>query len=146
MLFVLWIMFFILNQYENADIFGILVDLFGKWFGKLLGTVYLLFFAAELLSVLLTYVEIVQVFIYPSMPFFVMGLLLLILVVYTVLGGIRVVVGVAFLFSFLSLWTLLLLYDPITRMEIAHFQPMFDASIYRITKRSPNNYLFFSWL
>ena len=134
MLAVLWAMFFILKQYENADIFGIQVDLFGKWFGKLLGTVYLLFFAAELLSILLTYVEIIQVFIYPTMPFFVMGLLLLILVVYTVLGGIRVVVGVVFLFSFLSLWTFLLLYDPITRMEIAHFQPMFDASFTELLK------------
>ena len=134
MLLVLWTMFHILNQYDNADIFGIQVDIFGKWLGKLLGTGYLLLFFAELLSVLLTYIEVIQVFIYPTMPSFVMGLLLLILVVYTVLGGIRVVVGVAFLFALLSLWILLLLYDPVTRMEIAHFQPMFDASISELLK------------
>lgn len=129
MLIVLWTMFLILSQYENADIYGIQVDVFGKWFGKFLGTIYLLFFVAELLSVLLSYVEVIQVFIYPTITPFFMALLLLMLIVYSVLGGIRVVVGIVFLFVLLSLWVLVLLYDPITRMEIAHFQPMFEASI-----------------
>src|SRR5690625_27676 len=34
---------YILKQYENADIFSIQVDLFGKWIGKALGTLYILF-------------------------------------------------------------------------------------------------------
>lgn len=134
MLIVLWIMFLILSQYENADIFGIQVDIFGKWFGKLLGTIYIVFFAAELFSVLITYIEVVQVFLFPTMPTFLMGLLLLILVVYSVIGGIRVIVGVVFLFVLLSPWIFVLLYDPITRMEIAHFQPMFEASITDLLK------------
>ena len=134
MLIVLWTMFLILSQYENADIFGIQVDIFGKWFGKLLGTIYIVLFAAELLSVLLTYIEVVQVFLFPTIPSFVMGLLLLILVVYSVIGGIRVVVGVVYLFVLLSPWIFVLLYDPVTRMEIAHFQPMFEATITDLLK------------
>ena len=134
MLIVLWTMFLILGQYENADIFGIQVDIFGKWFGKLLGTIYIVFFAAELLSVLLSYIEAIQVFLFPTMPSFVMGLLLLVLVVYSVIGGIRVVVGVVYLFVLLTPWIIILLYDPITRMEFAHFQPMFEASITDLLK------------
>jgi len=125
---VAWVMFIILNQYKNTDIFGIQVDIFGKWIGKLLGTIYIVFFAAELLSVLLTYVEIVQIFLYPTIPTLVMGLILMILVVYSVLGGIRVIVGVVFLFVLATPWVFILLYDPITRMEILHFHPMFQAS------------------
>lgn len=134
MLIVLWAMFLILNQYENADIFSIQVDIFGKWLGKLLGSIYILFFIAALISILLSYIEVIQLFLYPSMPSFVMGLLLLILVVYSVLGGIRVVVGVVFIFALLSPWIFILLYDPITRMEIAHFQPMFEASMTDLIK------------
>ena len=134
MLIVLWAMFLILSQYENADIFGIQVDIFGKWFGKLLGTIYILFFSAELLSVLLIYIEVVQVFLFPTIPSFVMGLLLLILVVYSVIGGIRVVVGVVYLFVLLSPWIFVLLFDPITRIEIVHFLPMFEASITDLLK------------
>lgn len=128
-LFIVWTMFMILNQYENADIFSIQVDVFGKWIGKFLGTCYLIFFTAELLTILLSYTEIVQIFLLPSMPSFIMGLLLMILVIFSVLGGIRVVVGVCFLLTIMSLWVFVLLYDPISRMETDHFLPLFEASV-----------------
>src|SRR5690625_1282934 len=131
---VAWVMFIILNQYKNADIFGIQIDIFGKWIGKLLGTIYIVFFAAELLSVLLTYIEVIQIFLYPTISTFVMGLILMILVVYSILGGIRVIVGVVFLFVLVIPWVFILLYDPITRMEILHFYPMFQASVTDLLK------------
>ncbi len=134
MLLITWIMFVILNRYENADILGIQVDIFGNGIGKLLGTGYLLFLFCELLSVLLTYIEVVQIFIFPTIPSSVMAILLLGLIVYSILGGIRIVVGVVFLFVILSLWVFILLYDPITRMEVSHFLPMFEASIPELLK------------
>lgn len=129
MLIVVLVMFLILNQYENVDIFGIQVDVFGKWLGKFLGSVYIIYFLLGILSILLTYIQVIKIFIYPTMPSVVMGLLLLGLVVYGVLGGIRTIVGVAFVFFLLTPWILILLYDPIGRMEMTHFQPMFQASV-----------------
>ncbi|HLR81404.1 MAG TPA: GerAB/ArcD/ProY family transporter, partial [Bacillota bacterium] len=38
---VVFAMIFILEQYESADIFGIQVDVFGQWIGKLLGIIYI---------------------------------------------------------------------------------------------------------
>lgn len=128
MVILIFMMFLILNKYENADIFGIQVDLFGKWIGKSLGIVYIAYFSLSLLSILITYIQVIQIFIYPHLPSFIMGVLLLGLVVYSVLGGIRVIVGVVFIFFFLSFWILFFLYDPISRMEMTHFQPMFQAS------------------
>ena len=134
MILVIAAMLYILKQYENADIFSIQVDLFGKWIGKTLGTLYILFLISGLAIALKTYIQVIQIFIYPQIPSYIMGLLLLILVVYTVHGGIRVVVGVSFLFFFLSLWLLLLLFSPITNMDITHFQPVFNASIADLLK------------
>ena len=134
MILLVWTMFVILGQYENADIFSIQVDLFGKWIGKALGTIYILFFMAELLSVLISYIQIVHVFLFPTMPSYIMAFLLIFLATYAVLGGIRVVVGTVFLFSLLSPWILVLLYDPITRMEWSHFLPLFDASMIELLK------------
>lgn len=128
MIIVAYVMIRILKQYENADIFGIQVDIFGKWIGKVLGSIYILYFAASFISIILTYIEVVQVFLYPTMPSFIIGLLLLCLVVYSVLGGIKTIVGVVFLFFFLTQWLLFLLYDPITRLDWDHFLPMFQAS------------------
>lgn len=131
---IITILFKILDKYENSDIFGIQVDIFGEWLGKILGTIYIIYFVLSVLSILLTYIQVIQIFIYPSIPSFIMGLLLLCLVVYSVLGGIRTVVGVTFIFFLLSFWILFFLYDPISRMEITHFQPMFQASITELLK------------
>ncbi len=129
MMLIVAVLFVILKQYENSDIIGIQADIFGKWLGKLLGTIYLVYFFLSLLSVLLTYVQMIQIFIYPTLPSSLMALLLLIIIVYSVLGGIRTVVGVVFIFFFLSSWILILLYNPMTQIEVTHFQPMFQASL-----------------
>src|SRR5690606_41065348 len=38
MVILLYVMFHILKQYESADIFGIQVDVFGRFFGTILGS------------------------------------------------------------------------------------------------------------
>lgn len=134
MLLVLYVIFLILNQYKNADLFGIQVDIFGRWIGKILGTLFIVYFLNVAMSVLLTYVHVIQLFIYPTMSSFLMGLLLLSLVVYGILGGIRVIVGITFIFFILTPWILIFLYDPISRMEMTHFQPMFQTSIKNLLK------------
>ncbi|WP_099157389.1 GerAB/ArcD/ProY family transporter [Virgibacillus ndiopensis] len=128
-LMVLFVMLLILNSYENADIFGIQVDIFGKWIGKILGTIYIVYFIFTFFSVLVTYIEVIQIFIFPKISPFFLGILLLLLVIYSIVGGIRVIVGVSFTFFVLSHWLLFLLYEPALRMDLTHFQPVFDASI-----------------
>lgn len=121
-------MIFILSKYKNADILGIQIDIFGKWIGKLLGTVYLVYIFFTLLSVLITYIEVIQVFLFPMISPWLMGSLLLMLVVYAALGGLRVVVGVTFIFFFLAFWLVPFLYKPASLMDFAHFQPPLVAS------------------
>ncbi len=128
------IMFAILSRYENTDIFGIQHHIFGNFLGKFMGIVCILFFFIQLLTTLITYIEVVQIFLFPSMPTVVMTFLLLIPICYSILGGLRIVVGVVFLFSFLSFWIVVLIYDPITRMDVTHFLPMFEASLTDLLK------------
>lgn len=122
------VMFIILNQYENADIFGIQIDVFGQVIGKVLGMVYVGYFGLVLITVLTTYIQIVKLFLYPTMPQYVIGFFILLLVIYSIFGGIRAIAGVAFIFFISSQFLLFLLYDPILRMEWGHFLPMFQAS------------------
>lgn len=144
MLVIVSIMFTILSRYPKSDIFGIQVDLFGNLFGKLLGVGYLLFLILELLTVLLNYINIVRVFIFPTFPVSVLSVILLTLIGYSVLGGFRVLVGAVFLFFIMSMWMVLLVYDPISRMESSHFFPMFDASFIDLLKGAQaTSYTFF---
>ncbi|QHE51205.1 GerAB/ArcD/ProY family transporter [Pontibacillus sp. HMF3514] len=123
-----FVMITILRQYQNADLFGIQRDLFGKWINIILGTAFSIYVFAVLLSVLLNYVEVVQVFIFPTMPTWLISLFLISLGVYAVLGGIRIVAGSAFLFFFATIWLTGFLYKPISLMEMNHFSPIMDAS------------------
>lgn len=128
------VMFYILKQYNNTDIFGIQVDLFGQWIGKLLGTVYIVYFAATFITVLATYIQVIRIFLYPTFPIYMLALLLLALIIYSIFGGFRVIVGIAFIFLLLTQLLLFLLYDPITRMNWNHFFPMFQAPVMDILK------------
>lgn len=134
LILILSVIIYILSQYENSDIFGIQVDIFGSFIGKVLGSIYIIYLAMALLSVMLTYIEVVQVFIRPTMPSYVIGGLILILVIYCIWGGVKVIVGVAFLFFVLSQWLLILLYDPILRMDWSHLLPVLDASFIELLK------------
>lgn len=144
MLIVLGVMLLILKSYDNADIFGIQVDVFGKWIGKLLGTIYIFHFAITLLIVLVTYIEVVQLFIFPQINTWLVGFLLLSLVVYCVAGGLRSVIGVVFLFFVLSHWLLLLLYKPISLIDVSHYQPVLQASIIDLLKGAKSSITMFS--
>ncbi|MFB4167035.1 GerAB/ArcD/ProY family transporter [Virgibacillus sp. JSM 102003] len=134
LLLVLFVMFRILDQYENADIFGIQVDIFGKWLGKLLGTIYIIYFATALLSVILNYIDVVRVFIFPEISSLILGALLISLIIYCIYGGLRVIIGVVFIFFFSAHWLLFLLYEPLIRMDLTHFQPFFQASFTDLLK------------
>ncbi|CDQ40767.1 MULTISPECIES: GerAB/ArcD/ProY family transporter [Virgibacillus] len=126
---LLSVMFLILKPYDNADIFGIQIDIFGNWIGKLLGTIYIAYFVLNLFTVLITYIEVVTIFIFPDLNNFFMAILLVALILYSTIGGIRVIIGVCFLFFILSHWLVLLLAQPIWEMDWSHFQPMFQSSL-----------------
>ncbi|KGP90348.1 spore gernimation protein [Pontibacillus chungwhensis BH030062] len=124
----------ILQQYESADLPGIQVDIFGRIIGKFLGTVAALYFFGFMITLLLNYIEVVQVFLFPTIPTWLVCFFLLSLVVYAVLGGIRVIVGVSFLFFVGTVWLLAVLYKPITLMEWNHFLPIMGTSYTDIIK------------
>lgn len=128
-LLLIFTMLYILRQYENADILGIQTDLFGSFISKAIGIVYIVFFASQILATLLIYIEIIQAFIFPESNSFVLGFMLLSLIVYSLLGGLRVVIGVVFVFIVLSSWLLLLLIQPAMQMEFLNFLPIFDEGI-----------------
>lgn len=122
-------MFMILQQYENADYYGIHVDLFGNWLGKFMGTILILYLAGSFLSILMTYIQVIQIFLYHGLPNWIITSLILILALYTVLGGIRVVVGVTFIFFIITISLLVVLYDPLLRLNMYNYFPMFQTPL-----------------
>ncbi|CAN7371980.1 GerAB/ArcD/ProY family transporter [Rossellomorea sp. LjRoot5] len=126
--FVLFLMIKTLENYDSADLYGIHMDIFGKWISKGMNVLYILFYLSVTYVILMNYIEMVQAWIFPRMPTWLLMGLLIFLLVYGVLGGIRVVVGIAFLGLILAFWLLFMIYTPVKFMDFNHLLPVLTSS------------------
>nr|WP_054753721.1 GerAB/ArcD/ProY family transporter [Piscibacillus salipiscarius] len=120
-------MVFILNTYKTEDLPGVLTQAFGNLFGKLFSHIFVIYFLLLFLSVIVNYIEFVQVFIFPKMSSWFIGLLLLTLVWYAVSGGIRVAVGASLVFFLSAIWMVGLLSKPISMVDSRNYFPIFTT-------------------
>lgn len=131
---LLLIMLYLLRQYDNTDILGIQADLFGSFISKVIGTVYIIYFSLQLLSILVNYIEVIKVFVFPESQSLTLGLMLIIPIAYTLLGGLRVTIGVVFIFTFLTYWVLILLIEPARQIDLLNFSPIMDRNFMDILR------------
>ncbi len=114
----IWMMFKLL---EKAD--GDIVDVHSKVFGNILGKFFsfiiMIYYWMASLSVLLGFIEIIQVWMFPTLPSWILSSLILVSVYYCVSGGFRVVVGVSLMSFIFPQITLIALY--IFPLKVAHF-------------------------
>lgn len=124
---VLVFMIQMLKQYDSADLYGIHVDIFGKWAGNSLNIIYMIYMTSTFFVIFMNYVEIVQVWIFPTLPTWQLSLVLILLAIYAVFGGIRVVVGVAFLSVVGTIWLAIVLFVPIQYGDFTHLFPIMNV-------------------
>ncbi|UPM55554.1 GerAB/ArcD/ProY family transporter [Gottfriedia acidiceleris] len=125
---VLWFMYKILTK-AQGDIIDAHKQLFGHIIGSTLSIVILLYYLILSISVLRLYIEIVQVWMFPSLSTWLLAIIILFLCYYIVSGGFRVVVGIAFLSGvFTALLYALLFHLPQQYMHFDNILPVFDHS------------------
>lgn len=100
---VMWVILRLLqneSKYGRADLFSLHQRLFGKWFGGTLNLFTIIFFMLYAAVYLRSYIEILQVWIFPQLSTLLFCILFCLLIAYIVLGGIRAIGGI-FLLSFI---------------------------------------------
>jgi spore germination protein (amino acid permease) len=144
---ILWIILRLLEnerQFGMPDLFSIHYRIFGSQIGAVLNlfvSVHVLIFSIIFLR---SYIEIVQVWIFPQMSTFLFALIFCFIVWYIVIGGIRTISGVCLL-SFIYLIPLSVL--SLFIVPDAHFEnllPYFDhspASLLRSCYQVTHDYL-----
>lgn len=131
---VLWFMLKMLKQYDSADLYGIHLDIFGKWIGNSLSLIYMLYMISTFFVIFMNYVEIVQVWIFPNLATWQLSLVLILLAVYAVYGGIRIIVGVAYLSVIGTMWILFVAFIPLRYADFSHLFPIMNVSVGAILK------------
>ncbi|UOE53498.1 GerAB/ArcD/ProY family transporter [Cytobacillus oceanisediminis] len=125
----IWVMYKLLEK-ANGDIIDVHTAAFGKLLGKFLSFFIISYYALASVSVMLEFIKIIQVWMFPTIPSLVISALILILVYYCISGGFRVVVGMSFLsFIFPQIFILVLYIFPLKIAQFSNLLPIMNHSL-----------------
>ncbi|MFJ5717070.1 GerAB/ArcD/ProY family transporter [Neobacillus sp. NPDC093127] len=140
---LIWMMYTMLNK-TKGDLITIHQQTFGKWLGNLLSLLFILYVLAESTTVLRSYIEIVQVWMFPLLKTWPIALVLLLSVYYVVSGGFRIVTGVCFLAVVLPSYLIFTYIVPIEFSNFRNLLPIFDHSFLEMAQSIKGSILSFS--
>ena len=123
-----------LEIYGSNDLYGIHQDVFGKWIGNFFNIIYILYCSIAFFAVLRNYVEVVQTWVLPDLNTWFLASTLLLIVIYTFTGGLRVIVGISFFSVVLSVWLFPMLAYPMKFMEPRSLLPILETNMSGILK------------
>lgn len=118
-----------LQLYDSNDLYGIHQDVYGKWIGNLFNTLYILFVTMAFFAVLRNYTEVIQSWVFPKVHTWFLVASLLLVVIYSFTGGLRVIVGISFFSFVFSISLLPLLAYPLKYMEPLTLLPVLEAKM-----------------
>ena len=127
----IWMIYHILKDSEG-DIFSIHQSNFGKWIGGAFSCLFIVYLILMSLVTVRSYLEIIQVWIFPEINGWIFSLLMLLLAIYVIYGGFRTVVGICFFSVTLTSYLLLTMIFPLEFANMRSLLPIFNHSIKEI--------------
>ncbi|MBM7647406.1 spore germination protein (amino acid permease) [Bacillus ectoiniformans] len=128
---IIWMSYYILNSGKN-DIVVIHRQLFGKWLGGLFSLYLIAYIILLLITNVRTYIEVIQIWIFPHLATWYMAIILLALTYMYVSGGFRAVVGICFFGFFMTIPLLALKWFPLQEAKPSYLLPVMDHSVFEI--------------
>lgn len=126
---LLWVMYYMLSLVQGS-ILTVHTYVFGKIIGNMLNVVFMLYFLVVSVSVLRTYIEILQVWLYPTASTFILSVVFSFLIYYIVSSGFRVITGICMISIFVSFsYLILCLYCLIQYGHFDNFLPIWNHTI-----------------
>ncbi|AXF57154.1 GerAB/ArcD/ProY family transporter [Salicibibacter kimchii] len=124
---VIWLVYQMLK--ENETVVDVQKRVFGKILGSLLSAYWIVYYSLFVLVILVSYVEILRVWLFPEVYHGLLSFLLLFLVYLFVGGGLRMVTGISVLSVLLAVPFLLFTRFPYGQMQLGSLFPIWDHSV-----------------
>ncbi|WP_212935948.1 spore germination protein [Bacillus hominis] len=109
---LIWMMYFLLKE-TNGNLVDLHRQTFGKWLGNSVTLIFMAYFLIISISVIRTYVEIIQVWMFPTASTWMLTIFLCLASYYIISSGFRVITGICVIsvggtlgYLFLSLFVL----------------------------------------
>lgn len=124
----IWVMYKLLGK-ANGDIIDVHTNIFGNLLGKFISFFIMIYYWLASVSVLIGFIEIIQVWMFPTISSWILSTLILISVYYCVSGGFRVIVGMSFLsFIFPQILIIALFIFPLKFAHFSNLLPIMNHS------------------
>ncbi|MDM5317667.1 GerAB/ArcD/ProY family transporter [Fictibacillus sp. b24] len=125
---LIWMIYYVLDN-GDGDIVTIHKSLFGRLLGNMFNLALLLYFLLWSITVLRTYIEVIQVWMFPTLSTWKIAVVFLLLTYYVVSSGFRTVAGICFLGVVIPLGLILLLVYPLEFTHFSNLLPVFDENL-----------------
>ncbi|ANE48934.1 hypothetical protein SY83_14495 [Paenibacillus swuensis] len=124
-----WMIIKTLELSGGKDLFDIHRHVYGKIIGDTFNFVMVLYYLFATIVSVRNYVEMVQIWLFPYTPTWVISLLMTCLAFYGVSGGLRTIVGSSVVFVSMTLWMAVLLYFPLVYSDWDHLFPLLESDV-----------------
>lgn len=124
----------LLELYESDDIFGINLDLFGKYIGNFINLILVMYSGLAFFAIIRNYTDVINAWVFPDLkPSFIM-ITLMILVLYAFTAGLRTIIGICFFSFLLGLWIPIALIIPLNYANVNFLLPVLSADLVGLLK------------
>ncbi|MFS0863622.1 GerAB/ArcD/ProY family transporter [Fredinandcohnia sp. 179-A 10B2 NHS] len=130
---IIWMIYRILDN-SKGDIVHVHKEIFGKWIGGFISLLFILYLMAMSVTVLRSYIEVVEVWMFADFNKWVFGFFTLVLVYYIISGGFRTVTGISFFSVVLPFYILLVMIFPLGYAHVRNLLPIMSHSFMDIAK------------
>lgn len=134
---IIWMIYKICGNVEG-DIVAANAYVFGKKIGNVISAFFIIYLLIFAMAVLRTYIEVIQVWMFPEISAFWYSFIFLILSIYIVFGGFRTVTGVAFFCIVLPSYLLLTFGFTLKYADFRNLLPIFDHSVKELATSAYN--------
>lgn len=126
--FLIIMMYKMMNTYE-MDFVHIQKTIFGKSVGTLLNCAFIVLTLVTAFTVIRTYIEVVQVWMFPHLSSWVLGAVFCFVIYYAVSGGFKVVTGICYFGVIVPLFLVIFLIFPLRYANFENLLPLFQAPV-----------------
>ncbi|MBA2937407.1 GerAB/ArcD/ProY family transporter [Paenibacillus sp. CGMCC 1.16610] len=146
--FIVWMMYKMLNN-PAKDVIELHQMIFGKILGSAISLLMIGYFFMSALSAVRAYIDVLQVWIFPTVSTWELCLIFLCIIYYIVSGGFRVLTGIAFFAVLASSLLFILTYIPMKYGNLHYLFPIWNHStsdLLKSTLAASNLYMGFESL
>ncbi|TCP54676.1 spore germination protein (amino acid permease) [Tumebacillus sp. BK434] len=126
----------LLKRFGSYGLYDVFRRLFGRWLGGLLSLLFAAYCLFATVMTLRTFVELVNAWLFPMMPVWVLTVLFLLPIIYASYAGLQLLGRYAIATFFLTVWIFFMNYFPIAEGTVSHLLPIGSTGLTSIVQGS----------